>query len=374
MDFGELLKEYTQKPPRQGEIIEAEILQMNQNDILLDVGSKRDAIAPAHELDALAKGRREELSKGDRLPVVITYIPQDGGQLQGSIRKGLEQEDWVKAEKDLNADKLLRLEVMDCNKGGLLVQYGSLQGFVPNSHIYNLRHDASPASVAARKQAQIGKKIALQFIEVDQMDDRLVLSNSQAYQEQRIQRLRELQAGNIVTGTIANLVEYGAFVDLGGVDGLIHRSELSWEYVEDVSEILIEGDEIDVYVKDVDIERERISLSLKALQPSPWDSIDETFQVGDLVEGTVVNVRDFGIFVDIGAGMVGLIHRSEMDQEPYDDPSAYTQKGDRLLSRIIQIDPVRERIGLSQRKVSAQEHLDWVNNRSSKQSGPLPPA
>jgi small subunit ribosomal protein S1 len=365
MSFSELIKEYTQKQPQRGEVIEAEILQLNQKDIVLDVGAKRDAIAPANELETLEEEQQEKLSEGDQVPVVITFVPQGEGQLVGSIRKGLEKEDWIKARASLETKELLELEVLDYNQGGLLVKFGSIEGFVPNTHIYDFRHSAAPASRRSRKQAMVGKKIALQVMEVNQTKSRLILSNRSAFQKQRHQRFRELQIGGVVTGTVVNIVDFGAFVDLGGIDGLIHRSELSWEYIEDATEILSEGDEIQVFIKDIDIERERVSLSLKVLQPSPWDTIDKRFQVGELVEGTIVNVRDFGAFVSIGPGLVGLIHTSEMDKNSYDATThACLQKGDKVLTRIVQIDPLRERIGLSQRKVSAQEHITWLTKRS----------
>jgi small subunit ribosomal protein S1 len=360
MNFEELLDDYVYVRPERGQILEAEILHIDKREVILDAGLKKDAIAPIEDLEAWEEDGQIALAEGDRIPIFITDAFSGEGELRVSIRKGLENEDWIEAETYLENDEILSLEVVDYNRGGVLVKFGSLSGFVPNSHLDEFQHQHGKSLLNTYKETLIGAELSLQVIEVDPQRDRLILSAREAKGNLRDRRLNELQTGDIVSGRVGRLVHFGAFVDLGGVDGLIHVSEMSWKNVERPSDILSTGEEIEVLIKDVDIDRQRISLSRKALQPSPWKTIDERYQIGDLVEGEVVNLRDFGVFVRLGSGLVGLIHKSEIDLFPAERPVDLLEKGEKILAKIIEIDGQHQRIGLSLRQVSDEEQIGWI--------------
>jgi ribosomal protein S1 len=215
------------------------------------------------------------------------------------------------------------------------------------------------------KENLIGQTLFLKVIEVNQKRNRLILSERAAKQEARQQRLAELEEGQVLTGHIINLQSYGAFIDLSGVDGLLHISEIAHYRVKHPDEVFSLGDEVEVLVKSINIERERVSLSRKALLPSPWDTIEEIFLVDDLVSGKVSSVKDFGVFVEIDSGLVGLVHASQMSTYP----DGLLQIGDEILARILIIDPLKERIALSIDDVSASEIAQWKEESSGTDSG-----
>jgi small subunit ribosomal protein S1 len=361
----ELLDKYDYRPPRRGEYIEGEIISVEEDSLLIDVGAKHDAVVPRKDLSQLEDEDLDNLEQGDRLPVRVMRAPRRSGELVVSVSKGLAQEDWDKAEELLEKGEETELKVIGRNRGGLVVEFGYLEGFVPNSHLPNARRMQSTSDLNDTKNEMVGDKMLLKVIEVDRNRNRLILSARAAEKERRVRRLQELEEGSVVTGTVVNLTDFGAFVALDGVDGLVHKSELSWDNVEDPSTIVSVGDKIDVKVKDVDVERERISLSLRALQPSPWDDIDEEYNEGDLVEGTVSNVVNFGAFVTLPEGIEGLIHSSEMEIIGPGTPQDVVQVGDDVLVRIVSIEPDRHRMALSMKRVTYDEQLEWMEDRAA---------
>jgi small subunit ribosomal protein S1 len=228
------------------------------------------------------------------------------------LNKGLENKDWLRAQDLLDSGEVFETEVAEFNRGGVIVPFGPLRGFVPNSHLISIPRGWQGKRLREAKAELVGQTLSLVVIEVNQRKRRLVLSERAAGRRKRQQLLEELTEGEVRTGTVHNLVDFGAFVDLGGLDGLIHISELDWTHVGHPSEVLSIGDEVEVYVLSVNRERKRIGLSRKRLLPDPWHSVIETLHEGDVIEGTVTNVVDFGAFVDLGQGVEGLIHVSEM--------------------------------------------------------------
>jgi small subunit ribosomal protein S1 len=363
----ELLEMYDYRPPRRGEYIEGEIISVEEDSLLIDVGAKHDAVVPRKDLSQLEDEDLDNLEQGDRLPVRVMRAPRRSGELVVSVSKGLAQEDWDKAEELLEKGEETELKVIGRNRGGLVVEFGYLEGFVPNSHLPNARRMQSTTDLSETKNEMVGDKMLLKVIEVDRNRNRLILSARAAEKERRVRRLQELEEGSVVTGMVVNLTDFGAFVALDGVDGLVHKSELSWDNVEDPSSIVSVGDQIDVKVKDVDVERERISLSLRALQPSPWDQIEEKYNEGDLVEGAVSNVVNFGAFVTLPEGIEGLIHSSEMEIIGPGTPQDVVQVSDDVLVRIVSIEPDRHRMALSMKRVTYDEQLEWMENRATEQ-------
>lgn len=356
--FEQMLGDYEYERPEEGQFVEGEIIRIEEESIFIDLGTKHDAIVSRNDLNKLNEDMLEDLEKGDHLNVYVVHTSRDEGGLMVSISKGLELEDWDRAERCRTSDEIVNLEVVDVNRGGVIVAFDRLNGFVPNSHLPELKHVRNPKQTAARKAEKIGSRIPLRIIEVDQDKKRLILSAKAAKQAERIHRIKEMNPGDVLRGKVVNTVDYGIFVDLDGITGLLHISEFDWYRVDDPSEEIEIGEEIEVLIKDVDVERERISLSRKELLPNPWDSFDGRFSEGDLVDGIVSSLQDYGAFVRLPNSLEGLIHVSEMDGAPEELLSL----GQTIPVRIIAIDLQRERIGLSLTQVTQDERLSWVMN------------
>jgi len=306
-------EEYRYTRPHRGRVYEATILSIGEHDVVVDLSTKRDGIVPPKDLELIDdETYLESLTVGDRVPVVVLSPRGREGEVVVSLNKGLQKQDWLRAQDLVESEEVIEAEVVDFNRGGVVVQFGRLHGFVPNSHLASIRRGMRGRALREAKANLVGQTLSLVVKEVNQGRRRLVLSERVAELHKREQLLETLTAGKVRTGTVSGLTDFGAFVDLGGVDGLIHISELDWQHVNHPAEVLEVGDEVEVYVLDVDRERERISLSRKRLLPDPWFQVTEKLDKGDIVEGTVTSVVDFGVFVDVGKGVEGLIHTSEI--------------------------------------------------------------
>jgi small subunit ribosomal protein S1 len=362
VSFAELLEEYEPAPLRRGQYLKGKILQIDENVILADVAAKRTAVVPSQDITLIKEEERTQLSVGDEVPLYVLQTPKGDEELLVSLNKGLEQQDWVEAKAYLANEALLELEVIGHNKGGLIVAFGHIRGFVPASQVPQLQGTHNQRTLTSLKAKLIGEELLLKVIEVDRRRQRLILSAKKAQKEQRQQRLMELERmeGKRVTGRVTSLVKFGAFVDLDGIDGLIHISEIAWDRVEKPANHLSLDEEVEVLIQSVDVERERVSLSRKALLPSPWELFAQTHALGDLVEGRVTNVVDFGAFALVTGGIEGLIHISEMHGTRDFAAQDVLCPGDIVLTRILRIEPERQRLALSQRRVSQHEEIEWV--------------
>ncbi|HDN04515.1 MAG TPA: S1 RNA-binding domain-containing protein [Chloroflexi bacterium] len=360
--FQEFVDHYDVDKPLQGEMLTGKILDIQEGSILLDVGLKKDAIIPGQDLDKVDPDYLKGLAVGEEITVGVIRTPLGDDDLLVSLHRGLTQKTWVKAEELAENDQVVELEVVDQNRGGLLVAFDNMQAFVPNSHIPAIRRGTSTQKAGEIKAGLIGKTLPFKVIEVNQKERKLVFSARAAQREQRLKRLEEIQVGQVIKSRVVNVVDFGVFVDLDGVDGLVHKSEIDWERVTHPSKRFKVGDEIEVKVISVDKENERVSLSRKILLPNPWKKLVEDYKVGDLVEGVVVSVLDFGAFVEIREGLHGLIHISEIGYSNAEDPKAVLKKGDPVLVKIIGIKTARERISLSMRRVPVSEQMEWIMN------------
>jgi small subunit ribosomal protein S1 len=337
--------DYDYTRPRRGEVREAVILSIGENDMVVDLGAKRDGIIPPKDLELLDDAYRASLEVRDHVPVVIlkTWGRRDGAILV-SLNKGLERKDWLRVQDLLESGKVFEAEVMEFNRGGVVVPFGHLRGFVPNSHLTSIPRSWRGKRLRETKAELVGRMLSLVVIEVNQRKRRLVLSERVAGRRRCQQLLEELTEGEVRTGIVCNLVDFGAFVDLGGLDGLIHISELDWKHMDHPSEVLNVGDEVEVYVLNVDRERKRIGLSRKRLLPDPWYRVTEALREGDIVEGTVTNVVEFGAFVDLGGGVEGLVHTSEMPKE--ETTFSDLEPGSPVTVRVLGIDECKRQIAL----------------------------
>lgn len=346
-DFEALLNAYQPALPTRGQIVEGIILKLKGNVAIVDVGAKRDAVVPPQELDAVEESYLDSLDVGDTVPVYVTDTPVGSQELMVSLARGLEEQDWKRAETCLAEDELLTQEVVGYNKGGLLVAFGRLKAFVPNSHVPALRTVHNRQEATQVKSQMIGSTLPVKVLEIDRDRKRLVMSAKLAREEKREEQLEELQIGDIINGRVVRLAEYGAFVDLGSVSGLLHVSELSWEHVDMPADVLSVGEEVEVIILDLDRERQRISLSRKQLLPDPFDQFTERYAEGDVTTGQVTDLVDFGAFVRLPTGVEGLVHTSEMDLLMDQEPVDILQPGEDVTVLITSIEPERQRIGLS---------------------------
>ena len=265
----------------------------------------------------------------------------------------IEQECWRQLGECLHSTKVLTVKANGYNHGGLLVKVNELQGFVPSSQIKDLPRQLDDEERVSQMATYVGRELHCRVIELDRERNRIILSERAATPDglQAEHLLDVLKEGHICHGRISNVCPFGAFVDLGGLEGLVHISELSWRRIEDPSEVVSLGQEVKTYVLSVDKERRRVGLSLKRLQPDPWENVEECYKVGQVVQGTVTNVVDFGVFASISDGVEGLVHLSELNIEPSGDPREVAKEGDVVWVRILRIDCDNRRLGLSMRGI-----------------------
>jgi len=345
-DWWELLVEgdYGDSRPRRGEIFLATILSIDERDIIVDIGGKQDGIIQERDLVNVPAAYLEGLEVKQRIPVRVITFNSEQGSVIVSLKQGLEHQDWLRAEELMESGEAVKTEISGINRGGVVANFGPLQGFIPNSHLTRIPRGTSGEQQLKMKEALIGQTVNVLVIEVDARRRRLILSERLAAVHQRAELLAEIHEGAIRTGVVSNIVDFGAFIDLGGVDGLLHISEISWDHVGHPSDSLSIGDQIEVYVLDVDRERERIALSRKRLLPDPWNTVTENLHSGDVTEGTVTHTTDFGAFVDIGSGVEGLAHISEMPDG--EQGLASLESGTLVKVKILHIDTHQRRVSL----------------------------
>ena len=370
--FENLLTMYDHQAPQAGQILDATIIQIDKDgSILVDIGIKRDVVIPAREVNNLREDLRARLVAGEKVPVYVEGTNEDG-ELQLSLNKGAEQLSWENAEKLLQSGETLHLDVLGHNKGGMIIRFEDLRGFLPYSLLPDLQGIRSPKRAEAIKAGLVGKPLAVKVTEVDRARNRLIFSAEAAHKEVLQERFGAFKKGQVCTGRVVKLVDFGAFVDLDGVDGLVHISQLDWKKVKHPSEVLAVGETVEVKILDVDIEQQRISLSRKALMPGPWQTISTELKAGDYVEGVVTRLADFGAFVKLPQGIEGLVHSSQIGYASTQNPQQAIKPGDRVLLRVLEIKPERKRIALSMRQVPVERQLAWaMDNMSIENDAPV---
>ncbi|MCB9138376.1 MAG: S1 RNA-binding domain-containing protein [Caldilineaceae bacterium] len=378
-----LLEEYeeTIQMPRSGQIRNGTVVAKTPHELLVDIGFKSEGIVGGRELERVSDSF-ESLDIGDEVPVYVMREDRDGNLLL-SITRALAEKDWERAEELMETQDIFEGIVSACNRGGVIVRIGQLRGFVPASQL-------SPISQATRSNDEVEndsddrweplmeETLKLKVIDIDRRRNRLILSERQAMREwrrhQKDKLLKSLAEGDVYEGIITSIADFGAFVDLGGADGLIHLSELSWNRVSHPNEVVKIGEKVKVAVISVDVERRRIGLSMRRLQPEPWDLVNESYEVGQIVEGRITKLVNFGAFARLeDTGIEGLIHISELADQRVGHPKEVVAEGELHELRIIRIDTDRRRMGLSLKQaLPVQEpELDWEIAPSSEADGDL---
>lgn len=359
-----LMEQYLQDPANDyynlqyGDTVDGVIMHVDRDEILVDIGSKSEGVVPSKEMSSLLPEEKQELKVGDEVLVFVVQPEDKEGRAVLSLDKARQEKSWRRLQQQFETGDVLQAKVINYNKGGVLVNLDGVRGFVPASQVTGISRgpDAQKQSDMAR---MVGGSLTLKIIEINRARNRLILSERQAVQEVREARKDEildtLKEGDVREGTVTSITDFGAFVDIGGADGLVHLSELSWSRVKHPAEILKVGDRVKVYVLNIDNDRKRIALSIKRTQEEPWTTISGRYELGQLVDATITQLASFGAFARLEDGVEGLIHVSEMGDGRIQHPRELVKEGDTVPVRIIRIDPARKRIGLSMRRVEGDD-------------------
>lgn len=363
LDFAALLEaSLAESQLERGDIVSGTVLSVDGQGLIVDIGWKQDGIVTRGDIERMGKSTADFRLNAEIAVAVVNLNDRDGN-LVLSAAQARQYEDWKLAEELMNSETLWTGEITDTNRGGVIVTFGHLRGFVPASHVLDLPRGLKEDERMAVLEQLVGQEITIKVIEVNRKRRRLVFSQLEAAQENRAARkqalLSELAEGTSRRGVVSGLCDFGAFVDLGGADGLVHISELAWHRVRHPSQVLSVGDEIDVFVLNLDEQGKRIGLSLKRLLPNPWTLVDDMYHIGQLVDGVISRLESFGAFISLEPGIEALLHVSQMSSNPDENPLRHLYEGQKLLMRIISIESDRQRLGLSLTEVTAAEKAQW---------------
>jgi small subunit ribosomal protein S1 len=349
---GQIVPNYdaTLHPFQEGDVVSGHVVRIDNDEVLVDIGYKSEGVIPSSELSIRKSvDPSEEVELGEQVDALVLTKEDQDGRLILSKKRARFEKAWRRIEAAADSGEPVVGQVIEVVKGGLIIDLG-VRGFLPAS-LVDIRR-------VPNLDEYMGQKIETKVIELNRSRNNVVLSRRAVLEEQRKEDreriLDRLAPGQVVEGKISNIVDFGAFVDLDGIDGLIHISELSWSHVNHPSEILSIGDTVSVKVLDIDRDRQRISLGLKQTQEDPWQRVVDTYNVGDELEGTVTKVVTFGAFVEILDGVEGLVHISELAQHHVENPRELIRPGDPVRVRILEIDSERRRLSLSIKRVEGQ--------------------
>ncbi|HYY07281.1 MAG TPA: 30S ribosomal protein S1 [Actinomycetota bacterium] len=334
---------------KDGDIVDGEVVKIDRDEVLLDIGYKSEGVIPSKELSIRHDVDPNDIvTVGDRIEALVLQKEDKEGRLILSKKRAQYERAWGRIEETMAAGRTIKGPVIEVVKGGLILDIG-LRGFLPAS-LVDLRR-------VRDLQPYIGTELEAKIIELDRNRNNVVLSRraflEESQSEGRKKFLENLHKGERRKGTVSSIVNFGAFVDLGGVDGLVHVSELSWKHVDHPSEVVAVGQEVEVEVLDVDLERERVSLSLKATQEDPWKEFERRYKAGEVISGQVTKLVPFGAFVRVAQGIEGLVHISELSHEHVDAPESVVSVGQEVQVKVVDVDVSRRRVSLSMRQVTA---------------------
>jgi small subunit ribosomal protein S1 len=351
MTMEELLneQEHSIRALSHGDIVDGIVVRVDPDEVLVDIGAKSEGVISNRELAARGEAP-VELTPGDEVKVYVIEPENEHGNVVLSLRKARAEGIWQKAAEKESEGEIIDAEVREQNKGGLIVNIMGLRGFLPSSQVAR--------QYSGNLMELVGTKIPVKILEVNRKRNRLIVSQRAAQDEDRARQREELfeklQVGDLVSGKVSGLTSYGAFVNLGGADGLIHISELSWDRINNVSDMLAVGDEVQVKVIKLDPELSRISLSLRQMSADPWDTIEDRFPQGKPVEGIVTKTKKYGAFLQIADGVEGLLHISELSWDHVERTEDVLKVGDKVTVMVLNADKVRRRISLSLRQLQGR--------------------
>mgnify|MGYP002862985006 FL=1 len=375
------------KPLRRGDVVEGVVMRSDHEGILLNVGHKAEGLVPPGEMRTMERDGLLPLSIGDEVVAVVVKNETAEGSILLSVDRAAGEKGWRILEKSLESDASLNGVIIGFNRGGAMVEVQGVQGFVPISQLVSVARERFQSYIETNdtrpddqlidqnsvnedsvsdvsggevdQESDIGKELKLKVLEVNRVRNRAILSERRAVRAEmdkaKAELIKNLSEGQVCKGKVTGISNFGAFVDLGGADGLIHISELSWNPVRSPNEVVEVGQDVDVYVLKVDTENNKIALSLKRLQQEPWANVSDKHQVGDLVEAKVTKLADFGAFARLEDSVEGLIHISELTSKSINHPQDVVAEGDSVRLKILRIEPERRRIALSLKQAEEEE-------------------
>ena len=375
-DMGQLLEESEIRTVRRNEIVEGEVLSAEEGQgLLVDIGQKAEAHVPPNEMRTLDVESVDVLVGSFITAMVVR--PESGERPAIlSIDKAVGEQGWIFLEKAHSSGETIIGKIAGFNRGGSIVEVEGVQGFVPMSQLVSVPRerfrlyqeseqqrlsDDERRSLQAAQAAEHGKELTMKVLEVNHQRNRAIFSEREAVKESRealkAKLIEELEEGQTKQGTVTGISSFGAFVDIGGADGLIHISELSWSMVNTPEEVVRVGQKLDVYVLRVDADSKKIALSLRRLQPEPWETIHERHNIGDVVAATVTKLTNFGAFARVEDSIEGLIHISELSPRMINHPREVVREGEQIQVKILRIEPERRRLGLSLKQAIAEQYF-----------------
>lgn len=349
--------------PRRGDVVEGQVVYVGREGVIVDIGTKSEAIIPPHEIAFFEGDNPEPIQMGDTVVARVLDAEDEEGRTILSLARAQAERGWRDLQTNFTEGASVEGRVVEVNRGGLVVGVQGVRGFVPLSQLIGNWHSGDAEEpVETRLEARKGELLTLKILEINRRRNRLILSERAAEHERRLRDrdklLEELEEGQVRRGRVSNVCDFGAFVDLGGTDGLVHISELAWAPVGHPSEVVQIGEELDVLVLSVDRERRKISLSLKRIRAQPWDSVSNKYVAGQMVEARVKKLATFGAFVEIEPGVEGLIHISELSDQRIAHPRNVVAEGDVIQAKILRIEPERHRLGLSLRQAQMEKDAE----------------
>lgn len=347
------------KSVRSGEIVKGVVVQVNQDEVLVDVGAKSEGVIPLRELASFDVASPQDVVKvGDEIEVYVLKAEDNEGKLILSKEKADAEKAWEKLQEYLDSGEVIEGVVREVVKGGILVDVG-VRAFLPASLV--------DRGYVEDLNKYLGMTIQARVIELNRPRKKVILSRKAVLEEEasrkRVELMQNIQEGDVVKGIVRRLTSFGAFVDIGGVDGLLHISEMAWHRINHPSEVVKVGDEIEVAVLRVDRENEKISLGLKQVLPNPWDNVDEKYPVGGVVAAKVVRLAPFGAFVQLEPGVEGLVHISHLADRHVAKPDEVVQEGEEVNVKVLSVDPAEKRIRLSIREVNREANRERENRQ-----------
>ena len=357
----ELLDSVEFKVLRRGEIVEGTVMRVDSDGLFVNIGHKEEGFVPPNEMRTLSAEESDRLVEGDTLITFVLRAESADGPIL-SVDRARGEEGWREIQKHMEADEPVEGQIIGFNRGGCILEVENVQGFVPMSQLMTISRDRFQVDDNAGEEGGgelsnsdlIGNTLTVKVLEVNRSRNRAIFSERAAMQEQRDEQkaelIEKLEEGEIRKGKVTGLSNFGAFVDLGGADGLIHISEMSWSMVRSPEDIVSIGQEIDVYILKIDRESMKIALSLRRLEPEPWETIHERYNVGDIVDARITKLANFGAFARLEDSIEGLIHITELSAAVVTNPSEVVSEGEVRKVKILRIEADRKRLGLSMRQ------------------------
>ncbi|MDK2919124.1 MAG: hypothetical protein PWQ37_1857 [Candidatus Petromonas sp.] len=343
------------KVPKRGEIVKGKVVQVMDDEVVVNIGYKSDGIIPSREISSNPDiNLREIINEGDELDVYVLKTDDGEGNVILSKKRVDIIKDWEELEQAYKENKTLTVNTKTVVKGGIIAYFKEIRGFIPASQLTN--------RYVENLDEFVNKQLDVKTIEVNKGKRKAVFSHRKIVEEkiaeQREKLWNTIEKDTVMKGEVKRLTNFGAFVDLGGVDGLIHISEMSWGHIKHPSEVLNVGDMVDVYIKDFNKDEGKISLSLKQIKGNPWDDIDKKYEVGQIIKGKVVKLVDFGAFVEIEPGIEGLLHISQISEKHISKPSEELEVGQTVTIKILDINKEEKRISLSIKEALESESVE----------------